>query len=322
MNKLTLLISLASIFACQPATKAPETVATAPTEQKDPDKVYNLMGAELPEKKLEHKNLEKYEKNLVHAFFDFQSHPDSLELIIWYGRRLAYLGKYMEGIQVYSDGLVLYPDSYRLRRHRGHRYLSTRQVDKAIDDLEKAASLSERADNQIEPDGIPNKLNQPLSNDKFNIWYHLGLAYYLNGRFDKALSSYAQCQTFSDNDDLKVATTYWQYLTYHKLGNVDLARALLSDFNTALDLVENDAYLDLLKLYKEELSVDRLIEKATNESGLLIPTLAYGIGNYYQHQGSFDKANEIFLRTLESPHWDAFGYIAAEAELTTIFPVP
>lgn len=310
------------LLACQPTSQANESPTITAVEPKDPNKVYNFMGEELPKKQLEPATLKKNEKNLTEAFFNFQSNPDSLELLIWYGRRLAYLGKYSEAIATYTEGLKLFPNSYHLRRHRGHRYISTREIAKAVNDLEVAASLSNEAINKIEPDGIPNRLNQPLSNDKFNIWYHLGLAYYLNGRFDKALSSYIECQKYSDNPDLRVATTYWQYLTYQKLGNEELATVLLSDFNTNVQLIENTAYLELLRLYKEERTPEALIKKATNKKQQLNPTLAYGIGNYFQHRNQFDKANEIFLKVLESPSWDAFGYIASEAELTTIFPVP
>lgn len=322
MHKITLTTILAIAFACQPGTRTSEIPSDQQEAPKDPNQIYNFMGEELPKKELRPEALKKLEKNLVSAFFEFQSYPDSLELRIWYGRRLAYLGKYLEAIQVYSDGIVLFPESHQLRRHRGHRHITSRQIEKAVIDLEEAANLSENSANQIEPDGIPNKLNQPLSNDKFNIWYHLGLAYYLNGRFDKALSSYIQCQEYSDNEDLKTATTYWQYLTYHKLGNSELANELISKFDTDINLVENDTYLDLLRLFKNELDPESLTKQATTENGHLIPTLAYGIGAYYQHQGKFDKANELFLRVLDSPHWDAFGYIASEAELTTIFPVP
>ena len=32
---------------------------------------------------------------------------------------------------------------------------------------------------ETEPDGIPNKLNMPLSSTQFNVWYDLALAHYL-----------------------------------------------------------------------------------------------------------------------------------------------
>ncbi len=315
------LLAIVIAFSCQPS-KRTEEVRSPSSEIKDPGKIYNLMNEVLPEKSLTSKQRQTYEANLSQAEATYHANQDSLESIIWYGRRLAYLGRYLEAIQVYSDGLRIYPDSYHLYRHRGHRYITTRQLSQAIKDFELAAYYSLKEANLIEPDGLPNKLNQPLSNDKFNIWYHFGLAHYLSGRYDKALSAYSKCQEFSDNDDLKVATTYWQYLTYFKLGNEELASNLLDSIPAQLDLVENTAYHDLLLLFKDEIDAESLTKKATSRDGSINPTLAYGIASKFQHQGTLDKANELFLRIVESTQWDAFGYIAAEAELKTIFPVP
>ena len=323
MKKITPILSLAFLFLlCQPPEQSTARYIPVAEEAKDPTKIYNLMGEELPEKVLTEKQKALYESNLATAKEVFEAKTDSLTSIIWYGRRLAYLGRFLEAIQVYSDGLRLFPDSYHLYRHRGHRYISTRQLAKAIKDYELAAYYSLHAENQIEPDGLPNKLNQPLGNDKFNVWYHFGLAYYLSGRYDKALSAYNKCQEFSDNNDLMVATTYWQYLTYMKLGNRELAMQLTEPISASLKIIENDPYKDLLLLFKGAVSADALLKKATNADGSLNPTIAYGIASHYQHTGNLNKANELFLRIVDSPQWDAFGYIAAEAELKTIFPVP
>lgn len=308
-------------ISCQPQSNSTQEKQVV-IEEKSPDKIYNLMGEELPTKALSEKERIRFEQNLEEAKSALDQNPDSLDLIIWHGRRLAYLGKYLEAIEVFSDGIAKYPHSYRLRRHRGHRYLTIRQVDKAIEDFEMAAYYSLNAENVVEPDGLPNRLNRPLSNDQFNIWYHFGLAHYLKGRFDKALSAYTKCMTYCDNDDLKVATTYWQYLTYKKLGNAELAEAALATIHPKMTLIENDAYLDLLLLFKGKLKDGKLLKKATNAEGQLNPTLGYGLGIYFQQQGSLDKANEIFLKVLDSPQWDSFGFIATENELTTIFPVP
>ena len=48
-------------------------------------------------------------------------------------------------------------------RHRGHRYISIRQFDRAIVDFEAAAGLIEGQENRIEPDGLPNTQNIPLT---------------------------------------------------------------------------------------------------------------------------------------------------------------
>lgn len=323
MKKIHLIIITVFFFQCQQGTESGNQASIGDAvAARDPSKIYNFMGEELPPKQITESARRTYETNLQEAITNYEANPDSLELIIWYGRRLAYLGRYLEAIDLYTIGLEKFPTSYRLRRHRGHRYISTRQLSKAIEDFEMAAYYSVGASNKIEPDGLPNKLNKPLGNDKFNIWYHYGLAHYLNGRYDKAISAYKKCMEYSDNNDLLAATSYWLYMTYKKIGNAELANSLLEPINSKMIMVENDAYLDLLLLFKGEKSAEDLMKQAFPEDGKTDPTLGYGIGNWYQQQGDVDKANEVFLKILESPSWDSFGYIAAEAELTAAFPVP
>lgn len=325
MKQITLIvIFFLSLASCdQPDnSRRANPGKMVPIAEKDPGKYYSFFNEELPEKQLEASVEEKFNKNLEVARKAYEANPDSLENIIWYGRRLAYLGKHIEAINIFSEGLQKFPNSYQLRRHRGHRYITTRQLAKAIDDFEMAAFYSLNAPDQIEPDGLPNKLNQPLSTDKFNIWYHYGLAHYLSGRYDKALSAYTKCMEFSENNDLKVATTYWLYLTYRKLGNKELAENILTEMDTDISLIENEAYLSLLRLFKGEKEVNTIEGQAFPEEGKIDPTLGYGIGIWYQHQQQLEKANETFLKILDSPAWDAFGFIASEAELTSTFPVP
>lgn len=323
MLKSSLLLLPIILLGCQPSSNRSEvSQSEESTLEKDPTKIYNFMGEELPPKQLTEEARATYEKTLLEARSNFEANPDSLELIIWYGRRLAYPGRYLEAIDVYTSGLEKFPTSYKLRRHRGHRYITTRQLEKAINDFEMAAFYSVNAENAIEPDGLPNKLNKPLGNDKFNIWYHYGLAHYLSGRYDKAISAYKKCMEFSDNDDLLSATSYWLYMTYKKIGNVTLADQLLVDIEGDMNIIENDVYMDLLLLFKGEKEADELLSQAFPEDGKIDPTLAYGVGNWFQQQGNIEKANEIFLKIMDSPYWDAFGYIAAEAELATAFPVP
>ena len=92
------------------------------------------------------------------------------------------------------------------------------QFDLAIRDLEFAAKLIEGTEDVIEPDGIPNKLNQPVSSLHTNIYYHLGLAYYLKGDLDNALRIYEIATPQSPNDDMRVAAAYWQYLSLARQG--------------------------------------------------------------------------------------------------------
>ena len=317
LNKNHIVLIAIFFSACQVNTER-KAVPISQEVSQSSDSITSFLGEELPPKTLTDKVRAKYEENLRIAKSNLDAHPDSLELIIWYGRRMAYLGKYLEAIQIYSDGLDKYPDSYHLLRHRGHRYITTRQLDLAIRDFESAAFNSTNTENAIEPDGIPNRLKRPLSNDKFNIWYHFGLAHYLNGRFDKAVSAYKKCMEYSDNNDLKVATSYWLYLSAKRIGNDDLANETLTNIKVPMRVIENEEYLHLLLLFKEERSIDHLLRLATDADGQINPTLGYGIGNWYIQNGKIDEARNLFWKILESPDWDAFGYIATEADITNM----
>ena len=251
------------------------------------------------------------------AQVDFIRDSNSLDNIIWLGRRMAYLWRYSDAINIYTNGLKQHPGSPELYRHRGHRYLSIRQIDKAIVDFEKAAQLADGRSLEIEPDGIPNKLNQPLSNLHFNIYYHLGLAHYLKGDFEKAAKAYQTCMEWSVNPDLKVATADWMYMTYRRLGESKQADSLLATIPTDWELIENDGYFNRMLLYKGLKQPTDLLDFSETEldNQLNLVTQGYGVGNWYLCSGDSARAFEIFNKILETDYWSAFGYLAAEAEV-------
>lgn len=263
-----------------------------------------------------HEQREVLEKNLVAAKADFERDP-SEEHYIWLGRRTAYKMELGESIGIFSEGLERYPGSYKLLRHRGHRYISTRQYRKAIDDLTRAAELIQGRPIETEPDGIPNKLNIPLSSTQFNIWYHLGLAHYLLGDYDSAQVAYEACLEFSDNDDLYTATADWLYMTLIKLGKGSEAAALLENIREDMDIVENESYHKRLLLYKGLLSPEDLgvSDTGSEDVSLAIATQGYGLGNWNLMNGDTAKAIEIFNKVKLSPSFTSFGFLAAEAEL-------
>ena len=76
------------------------------------------------------------ERNLSDAMAAFDQAPYDPDSLIWVGRREAYLGKYRTAIRVFTKGVVEHPDDARMYRHRGHRYISVREFDNAISDLE------------------------------------------------------------------------------------------------------------------------------------------------------------------------------------------
>ncbi|MEZ5042393.1 MAG: hypothetical protein R2828_21010 [Saprospiraceae bacterium] len=258
----------------------------------------------------------KKDSLLAIAKTNFETTPDHLDHIIWLGRRLAYLSRYQEAIATFTAGLEKHPNEPALYRHRGHRYLSTRQFDLAIADFEKAASLARDRPIEIEPDGMPNKQNIPLSTLQFNIWYHWALAYYLKGDFEKAATLYTECMAYSTNPDLLTATTDWLYMTYRRLGKEAEAAALLNAITADLAVIENESYLNRLLMYKGLKQPEDLLDLSNNDPDQLlhIVTQGYGVGNWYLYQGDTVKAKAIFEKIRATTYWSAFGYIAAEAD--------
>lgn len=240
---------------------------------------------------------------------------DSLHIqhLIWQGRLTAYEGNYWEAIEFFTDAIEQYPEDPRLYRHRGHRYITVRDFDKAIQDFIRAAELFQGNDDITEPDGLPNAENQPLSSLQTNTWYHLGLAYYLKGDFDKANSMYENGLKITNNDDMRVAFLYWKYMALRRAGDDLAAGDLLEDVDEDLELIENDNYHQLLMVFKGVFKPEELL--TGNEDALENATLGYGLGFWHFINGREDRAREIWQQVYSGENWAAFGYIASEAEL-------
>jgi tetratricopeptide (TPR) repeat protein len=256
----------------------------------------------------------EHSRNLEIAARNYAAEPTA-DNVIWYARRKGYLGHYKDAIEALTIGLEKFPNDARLYRHRGHRYITLRCFDDAIRDFEKAAKLIKGKPDEVEPDGLPNAKNIPTSTLQSNIWYHLGLAYYLKGDFKSALRAYKECQKVSKNNDMSVATTYWHYMTLRRMGKKRDAEKLLARFSTDIEIIENTDYLNLIKLNKGEVKAEDLLSTIRGEANTLgSASLGYGIGNYFLYNGDLEKATAIFQKIVEGNQWASFGYIAAEAE--------
>jgi len=261
----------------------------------------------------------KLESNLVVAKKNFET-DSSEENYIWLGRRTAYLTRYNEAIEIFSEGIEKFPNSYKLYRHCGHRYIYQRKFNAAIADFNKAAELMQGAPIEIEPDGQPNKLNKPLSTTQFNVWYHLGLAHYLKEEFDDAEKAYLQCLIVSDNDDLITATVDWLYMTYRRMGKEEDAKRILERITPNMTIVENDSYFKRLNLYKGLLPVDSVLNVNSNQADvdLALATQGYGVGNWYLCNHDTVNAISIYEKVVGGKHFSAFGFIASEADLARL----
>ena len=264
--------------------------------------------------KLPNKTKSVFEKNLKIAYENFNQNPNS-DNLIWIGRRHAYLGNYESAIDYFSKGISTYPMDARFYRHRGHRLITNRCFERAINDLKKAASLLIGKRNEIEPDGLPNKLNIPTSTLKGNIYYHLGLAYYFESELKDSMLAFEKCIELSKNNDSYVAAANWLYVIYIQLNMFNEADKLLTTINNQMNLIENHSYLSILNLYKDSsnlIETEKMIFKEKNLNNI---TVAFGLGNFYLLKGETEKAYKIYNLITNSDQWSSFAYIGAEAML-------
>ena len=301
---LTLFVAVIALLFTQP-----RPVSAQPPE------ATSLLGKPLASAPPTGETKTRLEADLAKAQADFDRNPSSADAAIWLGRRLAYLGRFRDAIDVYTRGIAKHPNEPRLFRHRGHRYITVRKLDEAIADLRKASQLTAGKPDEIEPDGAPNKAGIPRSTLQSNIWYHLGLAQYLKGDFRGALASYQEGMKVSRvNDDMLVATSDWLYMTLRRLKRDDEAKRVLEPITEQMDILENGAYHARLLMYKG-LRTPESVLNLNNADDVQIATQGYGVGNWYLVNGDKTKAKEIFDRVVAGKAWPAFGYIAAEADL-------
>lgn len=236
--------------------------------------------------------------------------PHNIDLILAAARARDVAWQFHDAIDVYTRGLAIAPADVRLLRFRGHRYISTRRFDLAVADLQKAATIA------------------PSS---FDVMYHLGLAHYLRGEFTEAASVYRacidatthpsplpegwrSCTTVKTKDNDRAAVSDWLYRALRRAHRHDEAKALAASFGPNLTVGENEAYYAALRFYQGALTDAQVMAPKTANDNRLV-TVGYGVATFYLANGETERACELMRRVSDEPNWNAFGVIAAEADL-------
>lgn len=288
--------------------------ATNSPQYKEVHEATSLLGAPLPRLEPSEEGSSHYEAELEAARERYAESGSELDAI-WVGRHLAYLGRYQDAIDWYSDRLVDFPGSVRLLRHRGHRYLSIRKIDLAESDLSAAARAMRGMPDAIEPDGAPNPFGIPRSTTKTNVWYHLGLARYLLGDYEAAARVFSRCLALCRNDDMRVATLNWLVHSLRRDGQESRAHDLLAGVSRTMRVIENTTYLRLLLLQKGELLPEDVLDE---EDGVRNATAAYGVATWSLCNGNAAGAEQLWRRIVAETPWNAFGHLCAEREVARL----
>lgn len=305
----------------QAASGQSPAAPAAPAVPNDGREATSLLGRPLFPPRLTEARRGQIETNLELARRAFEAGTGGEAAVIAYGRQLAYLGKFREAIDVYTRGLTEFPTSYRLLRHRGHRYLTCRLFDLALSDLKRAWELAKDQADAPELDGSdrPGALSASRSTDKSNILYHLALTHYMRGEFEKAAELFGQYPDLAKgggriNDDIVVSFVNWQHLALRQLGREKDAAAVLKVCRPRMDVRENQAYHALLRVYKGEVPADVLAGTPhTSLSTNLV--IGYGVATYKLLNGDRVGAQAMYEQLVTNELWPSFGVLGAEAEL-------
>jgi len=217
--------------------------------------------------------------------------PRNVDRIIALGVAQSGVRQYREAIATFTRGLKVAPNNALLYRWRGHRYLSTRQFDKAMDDLTRGARL----DSTI-----------------YGNWYHLGVVRFARRDFAGAVAAFTTALPIAPDSAERSGATDWLWMSLSRAGRNADAQALL-DRHPDTPPGAN-AYTQRLRLYRGEVSPDSVLT-AADTSDIQVATLSYGIGNWYLVRGDTINARKWFERSVASGGWPAFGFIVSEVEL-------
>jgi tetratricopeptide (TPR) repeat protein len=242
--------------------------------------------------------------------------PDNVELLIEAGRVRRNFWQYRQAMALYSRAIELSPEDWRPYRYRGHRYLSVREFSLGVTDLERARELA------------------PLN---WDVSYHLGLAYFLEGRFENAAAEYLRCLDLADDEEARaaqsedfrscsqngedpesrVAMTEWAVRAALRTGQDAVAAGLLDGVPVDLPVETNVAYYHDLLFYKGEMTAEQLLNPGA-DGPYRRETVGFGVANWMLAQGDTAGATALLEELVLDPWWPGFGRLAAEAELARL----
>src|SRR5213596_611897 len=217
--------------------------------------------------------------------------PQSVERIVQLGVAQSGARQFREAIQMFTRGLTIAPNDAVLYRWRGHRYLSVRQFDRALDDLTRGSRLD---------------------STNYGIWYHLGIVRYARGDFAGAADAFARAQRRPPDASELAGATDWLWMSLSRARRAPEAQAMLD--RRPDSLAATNAYAQRLRLYRGQIGPDDVLT-AADTGDIAVATLSYGVGNWYLVRGDSTRARTWFERSVRSGGWPAFGFIMSEVEL-------
>ena len=263
--------------------------------------------------------------------------PNNLDLLVAAARARDTALQFDASIAMYTKAIGLAPNDVRAYRFRGHRYISTRKFDLAIKDLERAIGLAPSSYDVAYHLGLAYFMTAqfPAAATTYRAclerktpgpalpagWRDCaalsgGAAPAASGGAAAAGGGAAASAAQAPDDDSRMGVSDWLYRSYRRAGRAEEAMVLLSGIRDGLTVKENEAYYRALLFYKGVRTEAQVLpaEAIKENTGV---SVGYGLANYYLAEGQTVKACALMRRLVQDDaHWNAFGYIGAETELT------
>lgn len=209
--------------------------------------------------------------------------------------------QYREAVAACTAGLADNPKSADLYIERGHRELGLSEFASAQRDLEKGAELAPR---------------------QGGAFYHLGLAHYFQGHFDRAAEALRDALARAQDDDSVIDATHWLYVSLRRAGREKEAAGALQRITPAVKNTEPHLlfYLKLLRFYQGSLAEKDVLpprpaDPADTEAELAFATQTYAVGNFRLYTRAPRDPASLFREVVQGNVWNAWGFIGAETEL-------
>jgi tetratricopeptide (TPR) repeat protein len=217
--------------------------------------------------------------------------PGNIEKFIALGIAQSGAQQMQEAVATFTRALAIAPNDPMLYRWRGHRYISTVRLDRALADLTRGYALD---------------------STNYGILYHLGIVRFSRGEYAQAADMFKRAIVRPPNVGELGGSIDWLWMSLMRGGKRAEAAAHLAKHKG--DSIGDNAYKARLKLYRGEITPAQLFTPA-DTGATQISTLAYGLGNWYLVRGDTANARAAFERSVAARGWPGFGFILAEVEL-------
>jgi len=230
------------------------------------------------------------------------------------GKQLAATSRYQAAIENYTEGLALYPNSYKLLRNRGHRFITVRLLNRAYTDLSQAEVLLRNETNDVMETGLDGK---PTATVRHQVWYHLGVYYFLMEKYKPAADCFQKALETAGDPKNVVGASDWLFTSYVRFGRIKQAVELLETISPDLETDHENPYFRRFMIYKEVTKPEDVKEVTMNPDSMNIQqvTVLYGVANFYTIRGKDKEAEELYNKILKTSAWPSFAYIITEKQM-------